>query len=143
MEGGGNRTKTRWLSCPNRYNLIMQILGWARDQQNKLRLTVLERYYTKNLHRKRRLCKKGHRVTRYSFTYCWHCFGQQTSNGTARSAEGERPPTTLKCLSWVLLWLLWLGFICLFVLEYCTVWWSCRSVTHLLRDLVRVQDARD
>lgn len=34
MGGGGNRTKTRWLSCPNCYNLIMQVLGWARDQQN-------------------------------------------------------------------------------------------------------------
>lgn len=33
--GGGNRTKTRWLSCSNRYNLIMQVLGWARDRHNR------------------------------------------------------------------------------------------------------------
>lgn len=32
--GGGNRTKTRWLTCSNCYNLVMQVLGWDRDQQN-------------------------------------------------------------------------------------------------------------
>lgn len=31
---GGNRTKTRWLICSSCYNLIMQVLGWARDRQN-------------------------------------------------------------------------------------------------------------
>lgn len=44
---GGNRTKTRWFSRPNRYNLIMQVLGWARDRPNR-RLTVLERLHKKS-----------------------------------------------------------------------------------------------
>lgn len=122
----------------------MQVLGWTRDQQKKLSLTVLERFYTKSLHRKRRLCKKGHRVTRLSFTCYWHRFGQQTSKGTAHSVKGEQPPTMLKCFSWVLLCLLWLGFNRLFVI-WSTVqfWLSCCSVTHLLGDLMRVEDARD
>lgn len=63
-----------------------------RPTKCKLRLTVLESYYIKlkknSLHRKRRLCKKGHRATRWSFTRCWHCFGQQMSGGTARSVGG-------------------------------------------------------
>lgn len=64
-EGGeGNRTKTRWLTCPKRYNFIMQVRVGQRPTKHKLRLTVLESCYTKSLHRKRRLCKKGHRVTR-------------------------------------------------------------------------------
>lgn len=77
-----------WVTCPNHYKLIMQVLGWTRDQQNKLSSTVLEIYHTKSLHRKRRLCKKGHRATRLSFTCYWHRFGQQTSKGTGRSEGG-------------------------------------------------------
>lgn len=61
---GGNKTKTRWLTCPNCYDLIMQVWVGPETDEQKLRLTVLERYYTKSLHRKRILCKKGHRVTR-------------------------------------------------------------------------------
>lgn len=59
-----NKKQKKTWSSPNCYSLIMQVWGWARDQQTEGRLTVLERYHTKSLHRKRWLCKKGHRVTR-------------------------------------------------------------------------------
>lgn len=115
----------------------MQVLGWARDQQN---ISLDWKDITQKVSIENADYVKRATGWRGNNLHGWHCFGQQTSNGTGRSAEGERPPTTLKCLSWVLLWLLWLGFVCL---EYCTVWLSWCSVTHLLWDLVRVEDARD
>lgn len=36
MGGGGNRTKQRWLTCPNRYNLIMQVLVGQRPTKRNL-----------------------------------------------------------------------------------------------------------
>lgn len=86
-----------------------------RPTKCELRLMTLERYHTKVSIENADYAKKGHRVTRYSRTDYWHCFGQQHPVGRPASAGGERPPAALKCLSWVLLCLLWLGLVGLFV----------------------------
>lgn len=93
--------------------------GGSESNKTKARIDA----HTKGSHRKCRLCKKGHRVTRFHLHVIGIVLVNKHPVGRPRSAEGEWPPTALKCLSWVLLCLLWSWLICLF-LFLCVCWLS-------------------
>lgn len=138
----GTEQTVRWWSCrssePHRAGVGMS----QRPTKRKL----LERIYTENIcienagHVKRATGRHSDHVLVVGGVVVVTVNKHPVGRPAGRRAGG-RHPATLQCLSLVSLRSLWWGF-CLFGLLY-SLAGPGGSVTHLLGDLVRVEDARD